>query len=107
MRVAAAMVATLLAQPYLLYYELAWLIVPLLCLTLPREALWMKGRPALSKRFADFLLIAVWLLPLQAYLAVLWTPMGQWGVWLLPLTMLLVATRTLRWWRAHNGTHCL
>lgn len=107
LRVAAAMMATLLAQPYLLYYELAWLIVPLLCLTPPREMLWMKGRPPLSKRFADLLLIAVWLLPLQAYLAVLWTPMGQWGVWLLPLTMLLLAARALRWARAHNGTHCL
>lgn len=107
LRVAAAIMATLLAQPYLLYYELAWLIVPLLCLTTSRDLAGTTVRPPRGARFAGVLRIAVWLLPLQAYLAVLWTPMGQWGVWLLPLTMLLIAARALRWWRAHNGTYCL
>ncbi|VVD80754.1 glycosyltransferase family 87 protein [Pandoraea fibrosis] len=106
LRVAAAVMATLLAQPYLLYYELAWLIVPLMCLSILRDPADAQGH-ATRARLVGVQLAAVWLLPLQAYLAVLWTPMGQWGVWLLPLTMLRIATHARQWWRAHNGTHCL
>lgn len=98
-RVAAAMVATLLSQPYLLYYELVWLIVPLLCLAMREGADGSPGGGVQSRVsdswawFGDRLLAAVWLLPLQAYLAVLWPPMGQWGVALLPALMLLIVSR--------------
>lgn len=107
LRVAAAMTATLLAQPYLLYYELVWLIVPLLCLGASRPATAPGGTLAW---LSDRLRAAIWLLPLQAYLAVLWTPMGQWGVVLLPILMLMIAWRAWRvvsHRRAHNGTYCL
>lgn len=107
LRVAAGMMATLLVQPYLLYYELAWLIVPLMCLSMLRDAARTSEGHAPGVRLADGLLAAMWLLPLQAYLAVLWMPLGQWGVVLLPLTVLLIAAHARRWWRAHNGTHCL
>ncbi|VVD92440.1 glycosyltransferase family 87 protein [Pandoraea anhela] len=93
LRVAAAITATLLCQPYLLYYELVWLIVPLLCLSAGGEGTWPNARQAwLDAR----LRAALWLLPLQAYLVVLWTPMGQWGVVLLPALMVLIALRFLR-----------
>lgn len=111
LRVAAAVTATLLVQPYLLYYELVWLIVPLLCLgTLRMGSMERVGRnvratnevsaadaplAGLSGWIGDRLLAAIWLLPLQAYLAVLWTPMGQWGVWLLPALMALIAARAV------------
>ncbi|MFJ2991936.1 glycosyltransferase family 87 protein [Pandoraea sp. NPDC087047] len=102
LRVAAAMTATLLFQPYLLYYELVWLIVPLLCLATLRDG--RRGRERNERNgptggpstwLADRLLAAAWLLPLQAYLAVLWTPMGQWGVWLLPALMVLIGARAI------------
>lgn len=107
LRVAAAMIATLLIQPYLLYYELAWLIVPLLCLAVPIDPAPLDSRhPAASRRpskkLEDLLLIVAWALPLQAYLAVLWTPMGQWGVWILPALMLLIVMRARRWTRPRS-----
>ncbi|VVE73811.1 hypothetical protein PAN31117_04794 [Pandoraea anapnoica] len=102
LRVAAAMIATLLVQPYLLYYELAWLIVPLLCLAVPIDPNPSASRHANAsrgpwKRLDDLLLAVAWVLPLEAYLAVLWTPMGQWGVWILPALMLLIVMRARRW----------
>ncbi|AKC70249.1 glycosyltransferase family 87 protein [Pandoraea oxalativorans] len=102
LRVAAAMVATLLVQPYLLYYELAWLIVPLLCLAVPIDQARLGSHQTdVSrgpwKRLDDLLLAVAWVLPLQAYLAVLWTPMGQWGVWVLPTLMILIVMRARRW----------
>ncbi|SUA81750.1 Protein of uncharacterised function (DUF2029) [Pandoraea pnomenusa] len=112
LRVAAATTATLLAQPYLLYYELAWLVVPLMGLTGLPEWAGAGGTPMARSRRAMLhgastaLAWLVWIVPLQAYLAALWPPMGQWGVVLLPLTMLWIVYRALRWWRAHNGTHC-
>lgn len=102
LRVAAAMIATLLVQPYLLYYELVWLIVPLLCVAVPIDAAPSGSRHADVPRgpwkgLEDWLLAVAWVLPLQAYLAVLWTPMGQWGVWILPAFMLLIVMRARRW----------
>ncbi|AKM31834.1 hypothetical protein AB870_19545 [Pandoraea faecigallinarum] len=103
--VAAAIMATLLSQPYLLYYELVWLIVPLLCLGAPnvgdRASAIRPPDPAcssdgLSAWLGGRLLAAIWLLPLQAYLAALWTPMGQWGVVLLPALMLMIVCRARR-----------
>lgn len=102
LRVAAAMIATLLIQPYLLYYELAWLIVPLLCLAVPIDPVPSGSHHADVpqgpwKTVDDLLRTVAWGVPLQAYLAVLWTPMGQWGVWILPALMLPIVMRARRW----------
>ncbi|VVE07617.1 hypothetical protein PCA20602_02462 [Pandoraea capi] len=100
LRVAAAMTATLLVQPYLLYYELVWLIVPLLCLAQEDVTVGTnEGQTWLAGRLQALL----WLLPLQAYLAVLWTPMGQWGVVLLPALMWLIGWRAVRAIRAQRA----
>lgn len=118
-RVASAMIATLLAQPYLLYYELVWLIVPLLCLSC--EAVGASdahdARPEVGgrrepgggawQRVDRWLVAAAWLLPMQAYLAVLWPPMGQWGAVVLPMLMARTLWRAWQAPDAHNDAHRL
>jgi hypothetical protein len=86
-RSAAAVVTTLLAQPYLVYYDLAWLILPIIYLCVDR-ARWGDGT------LVEGVIIAfAWLLPIPSFLAIFKPSMGQWGVVLLPILLVVLLRR--------------
>ncbi|MBN4675125.1 hypothetical protein HUS70_12690 [Pandoraea nosoerga] len=59
------------------------------------------------QRVDRWLVAAAWLLPMQAYLAVLWPPMGQWGAVVLPMLMARTLWRAWQAPDAHNDAHRL
>jgi hypothetical protein len=86
-RFAAAVVATLLAQPYLIYYDLAWLLLPIIYWS--AETL-KRG----SRTFLDHAVLTVaWFLPLLSFIAVLKPWIGQWGPFLLITWFILILFR--------------
>jgi len=88
-RFAAAIVATLLAQPYLVYYDLAWLILPIiyLCVDGKTHGAWNR---------VECLIIGLaWLLPIPSFLAVFKPSIGQWGTLLLPILLIVALRRAL------------
>ncbi|OAJ53548.1 hypothetical protein A6V36_29400 [Paraburkholderia ginsengiterrae] len=86
MRSAALAVATLLANPYLWFYELTWLGVALVCLVAcGLEKGWHRGEQAI--------LVLAWLLPLYEYFNRL-TLWPQIGPVVLLLTLLAIVRRT-------------
>ncbi|CAE6830472.1 hypothetical protein R69927_07539 [Paraburkholderia domus] len=85
MRAAALAVATLLANPYLWFYELTWLGVALACIAVcGLEKGWRRGEQAI--------LVVAWLLPLYEYLNRL-TLLPQIGPVVLLLVLLAVVRR--------------
>jgi hypothetical protein len=79
----------LLAQPYLVYYDLAWLILPVvyLCVDGKKHGAWNR---------VELLIIGLaWLLPLPSFLAVFNPSIGQWGTVLLPILLIVVLRRAL------------
>ncbi|HEX7910165.1 MAG TPA: glycosyltransferase family 87 protein [Paraburkholderia sp.] len=86
LRAAALAVATLLANPYLWFYELTWLGVALVCLAAcGLEKGWHRGEQAI--------LVLAWLLPLYEYFNRL-TLWPQIGPVVLLLTLLAIVRRT-------------
>jgi hypothetical protein len=79
--------ATLLVQPYMIYYDLAWLVLPIayLCVDRIRQGPWMLGE--------SVVIACTWVLPMQGYLAVMKPAMGQWAVVVLPLLLVTVCRR--------------
>lgn len=63
LRAAALVVATLLVQPYFMYYDLAWIALPVVFLM-------RDGRELPLGRIEWAVLIAAWLMPAQGFLAV-------------------------------------
>ena len=88
-RSAALIVATLLAQPYLIYYDLAWLILPIiyLCVDRVRQGVWT--------RVEGVIITFAWLLPIPSFLAIFKPSIGQWGTVLLPILFVVVLRRAL------------
>ncbi len=89
-RSAALIVTTLLAQPYLVYYDLAWLILPIVYLGVDAKT----HRP--WSRVECVVIVLVWLLPMLSFLAVFRPPLGQWGTILLPILLIVVLRRASR-----------
>jgi hypothetical protein len=86
--VSAFIAASLLLQPYLLYYDLAWLALPISWLSVD---FFRRG----CTRSEIGLLIIAWLAPLQSFLAVPFPAMGQWT----PVVLVLVLATI---WRRHQ-----
>ena len=63
LRAAALVVTTLLVQPYFMFYDLCWLVVPIVFLL-------RDGKIAALDRVEWTVILAAWLLPVQAILAV-------------------------------------
>jgi hypothetical protein len=88
-RSAALIVTTLLAQPYLVYYDLAWLILPIIFLC-------VDGRTQGALTHVECLMLGlVWLLPIPSFLAVFKPSIGQWGAVLLPMLLIIALRRAL------------
>ncbi|HYS64649.1 MAG TPA: glycosyltransferase family 87 protein [Paraburkholderia sp.] len=86
MRAAAIAVATMLANPYLWFYELTWLGVALACLVVTGlEKGWRRGE--------QIILVIAWLLPVFEYFNRL-TRLPQIGPMVLLLVLLLIVRRT-------------
>lgn len=86
MRAAAIAVATLLANPYVWFYELTWLGVALACLAVcGLEKGWRRGEQAI--------LVLAWLLPLYEYFNRV-TLLPQIGPVVLLLALLAIVRRT-------------
>ena len=77
-RAATAVVATLLVQPYVLYYDLAWLLLPIVYLCTDRP-------PQLATSGATRIVVTLaWCLPLLSLLPTFFPSMWQPGVAVLP-----------------------
>jgi hypothetical protein len=88
-RSAALIVTTLLAQPYLVYYDLTWLILPIIFLC-------VDGRTQGALTHVECLMLGlVWLLPIPSFLAVFKPSIGQWGAVLLPMLLIIALRRAL------------
>ncbi|KXU83240.1 hypothetical protein CI15_29485 [Paraburkholderia monticola] len=85
-RSSAFVVTALLAQPYLMYYDLAWLILPIFYLCRDHE------RPVVWTSFEGLIISLVWLLPFLAFLTVL-TWSRPWSTALLPILLVVVLRR--------------
>ena len=89
-RCAAIVVATMLVQPYLVYYDLAWLVLPIIYLG-------VDGKTHGAWTRVECLTIGLaWLLPIASFLAVFKPSIGQWGALLLPILLIVVVRRALR-----------
>lgn len=92
---AAAVVATLTATPYLIQYDLVWLLLPVLYLC---EDFQKTGH----RSFWESTIVAlVWFLPIPAFIGIL---MGrtEWGGVLLPVLLLTILIRALSEHRARG-----
>ena len=81
-------IATLIVQPYLMYYELVWLALPIAWLTVD----FMRYG---SNRFEKALLVAAWLLPAHGLFVVFTQWTGQWAPVVLVLLLIIVMRRSL------------
>jgi hypothetical protein len=89
LRAAALTVGAMLAPPYFVLYDLAWLALPIAFLAAD-----MKTRGASRKELA--IVIAAWLAPLQAHIA-RWLPfIGQWAPAVLLALIALIIRRHLQ-----------
>lgn len=86
LRAASLPIATLMVQPYLIYYDLAWLALPMAWLT----ADFVRHG---SSRFEKAVLLAAWLVPAQGLFAVLSRSTGQWAPIVLVAFLAVVVQR--------------
>lgn len=86
LRAASLPIATLMVQPYLIYYDLAWLALPIAWLTIDFVR---HG----SNRFEKAVLLAAWLVPAQGLFAVLSHRTGQWAPIVLVALLAIVVQR--------------
>ncbi|MGN7100591.1 glycosyltransferase family 87 protein [Ralstonia holmesii] len=86
LRAASLPVATLMVQPYLIYYDLAWLALPMAWLVVDfvRHS---------SNRFENAVLLAAWLVPAQGLFAVLSHRTGQWAPIVLVALLAIIVRR--------------
>jgi hypothetical protein len=86
LRAASLPVATLMVQPYLIYYDLAWLALPMawLAVDFVRYS---------SNRFENAVLLAAWLVPAQGLFAVLSHRTGQWAPIVLVALLAIIVRR--------------
>ncbi|WP_395067688.1 glycosyltransferase family 87 protein [Paraburkholderia silvatlantica] len=84
MSASAAIIVALMLSPYLLYYDLAWLLLPILFLCDD-----FQRRP--EQVIPGYILVALaWIIPIPSLLSVFWFHSEQWATFLLPA--LLVVT---------------
>lgn len=86
LRAASLPIATLMVQPYLIYYDLAWLAVPMAWLTVD----FVRNG---SNRLEKAVLLAAWLVPAQGLFAVLSRSTGQWAPIVLVALLAVVVQR--------------
>ncbi|RDU98594.1 glycosyltransferase family 87 protein [Trinickia dinghuensis] len=86
LKAAALCCCTLLVQPYLLYYDLAWLAIPIafIAVDLYRH----RARP-----FEWLLLVVAWVMPLQSVAATMIEGVGHWTPSVLVLLLSLIVYR--------------
>jgi len=86
LKAAALCCCTLLVQPYLLYYDLAWLAIPIafLGMDLCRHS---------ARRFEWLLLVVAWTMPLQSVAARVIPEMGHWTPAVLALLLSMIVYR--------------
>ncbi|MGU7772853.1 glycosyltransferase family 87 protein [Burkholderia sp. MR1-5-21] len=94
---AALGVATILVQPYLIYYDLAWLALPIAFLTVDYAK---HGADTVEK----VVLIAAWLIPAQAFAAVLIGTLPQCAPVVLVALLAVIGRRHLKLARALQST---
>ncbi|CAJ0681204.1 hypothetical protein R82526_01118 [Ralstonia mannitolilytica] len=85
---ASLVIATLVVQPYLMYYDLAWLALPVALLIVD----YMRHG---SHRVEKLVLLAAWFVPAQGLLAVLLHRTGQWAPVVLMALLAIVVRRVL------------
>ena len=86
---AAAVITAILIQPYLVYYDLAWLLIPIICLS--NDFMERGGR-----RWHYAFIALAWVIPLASFLKILYLPNFPCGVFLLPILFGLLAIIALR-----------
>ncbi|WP_110855753.1 glycosyltransferase family 87 protein [Paraburkholderia silvatlantica] len=91
---AAAVVSTLMIQPYLVYYDLAWLLLPVIHIC----ALANARRQSMSLAAIDHAIVTLaWFTPLLSFLMICnTTATHSWAAFLLPAWLILILTRTSR-----------
>ena len=89
LKAAALGCCTLLVQPYLLYYDLAWLAIPIafLAVDLYRHA---------ARTFEWLVLVVAWAMPLQSVAATMIEPVGHWTPGVLVVLLCLIVSRHRR-----------
>ncbi|MEX3983352.1 glycosyltransferase family 87 protein [Paraburkholderia sp. EG287A] len=91
---AAAIVTTLMIQPYLVYYDLAWLLLPIVCICAHANA--RHSSTSLSAMDYAFVTLA-WFTPLLSFLSICnTTATHSWAAFLLPAWLVLILIRASR-----------
>lgn len=90
---AAAILATLIVQPYLVYYDLAWLLLPIIYAC--REVCAPRGSIP-GKRLECVAATLAWLAPIVSFLLIFRPAGPQWAAFLAPAWLALILARTLR-----------
>ncbi|MEX3967974.1 glycosyltransferase family 87 protein [Paraburkholderia sp. EG286B] len=91
---AAAIVTTLMIQPYLVYYDLAWLLLPIVCIC--AHANTRHSSTSLSAMDHAFVTLA-WFTPLLSFLLICnTTATHSWAAFLLPAWLILILIRASR-----------
>jgi len=100
LRAAAAVLCTLLVQPYLVYYDLAWLLLPIIHVC--RHASTRHG-PERQKRIEYVVATLAWLTPLVSFMQVFRASSAQWAAFL-PLAWLgLILVQAFRYDARHSA----
>ncbi|MDG0025748.1 glycosyltransferase family 87 protein [Trinickia sp. Y13] len=86
LKAAALCCCTLLVQPYLLYYDLAWLAIPVAFLGVDMYRHSARG-------FEWLLLVVAWAMPLQSVAATMKPGVGHWTPGVLALLLTLIVCR--------------
>jgi hypothetical protein len=100
---AAAVVTTLVIQPYLVYYDLAWLLLPIILVS--RHGL--ARRRSTSPAGADYALATLaWFTPLLSFVLICSSStIQQWAAFLAPAWLVLILMRASRE-RARPAANC-
>jgi hypothetical protein len=84
---AAAITTALLIPPYLLYYDLSWLLLPVIYICIDIK----KQDPASRWRYAAVGI--AWSLPLASFFIGIWTSGPQWSALALPVLLIAISHR--------------
>jgi hypothetical protein len=86
---AAAITTALLLPPYLLYYDLAWLLLPILYVCID-----INKRGA-ARQWQYAVIGAAWFLPLTSFLSSTWAQAAQWTALAIPLLVVTILLRSV------------